>query len=70
MPKAWTCNAEPIKHGSFLQLGLDNLSAIYGAVQPMDRYACPVCLANRQPGWMRAATQPEADRLSAQLAEA
>jgi hypothetical protein len=70
MPAAWTCSAEPKKHGSFLQLGLDNLSAIFGAVQPMDRYACPVCLAQNQSGWMKPATESEVAALSHQLQEA
>jgi hypothetical protein len=66
MPKAWTCLAQPIRHGSFLQAGLDTLSAIHGAPQPFDRYACPVCLAAGGPGYVRAATETEADRLSAE----
>lgn len=70
MPKAWTCSAFPEKHGSFLQLGLDNLSAIFGAVQPIDRFQCPICAADHKPGWMRAATEREVATLSHQLQEA
>jgi hypothetical protein len=66
MARAWTCRTYPELHGSFLQLGLDNLSALHGVCQPRDRYACPVCMACGEPGHMRPASQTEADRLSAQ----
>lgn len=66
MPKAWTCLKEPSRHGSFPQSGMDTLSAIYGGLQPRDRYGCPICIASGGEGHMRAATQTEADRLSAQ----
>lgn len=66
MPAAWTCEAEPARHGSFLQLGLDNLSALYGALQPRNRYGCPICLARGLDGWMRAASEPEAARIAAE----
>ena len=45
MSKAWTCIADPVRHGSFLQTALDTLSAIYGGLQPKDRFACPICIA-------------------------
>lgn len=66
MPHAWTCCGYPDLHGSFLQAGLDTLSAIYGVCQPRNRYACPVCMACGEPGHMRPATQTEGDRLSLQ----
>lgn len=59
MARAWTCTAEPHRHGSFLQIGLDTLSAIYGALQPRDRFGCPVCIAQGKSGWMRPATEQE-----------
>lgn len=67
MSRAWTCRTYPELHGSFLQHGLDTLSAIHGVCQPRDRYACPVCMACGEPGWMTPATSTEAGRLSAQL---
>jgi hypothetical protein len=70
MPLAWTCITDPERHGSFLQSGLDTLSAIYGGMQPKGRFACPICIALAQPGHMRAATITEADRLFAQHQEA
>lgn len=66
MSLAWTCVVAPEQHGSFLQTGLDNLTAIYGALQPFDRYACPVCLADGKPGYARPASHTEAARLAAQ----
>jgi len=48
---------------------LDNLSAIYGVCQPMNRFACPVCMACGEPGYMRPAEESEAAALSRQLQE-
>lgn len=70
MPHAWLCTAHPEAHGAFPQAGLDTLSAIYGALQPRDRYGCPICLSQGQPGWMRAATETEAARSGRQHQEA
>lgn len=66
MTLAWTCLSKPEQHGSFLQTGLDTLSAIYGAVQPRNRYACPICIAHGGEGWARPATQTEAARIAAE----
>lgn len=66
MSRAWTCISDPDSHGSFLQAGLDALSARYGALQPRDRYGCPRCIAAGQPGWMRPASSTEAGRILAQ----
>lgn len=65
MARAWICLTQPARHGAFLQAGLDDLCAAYGALQPSDQYRCPICLAENEPGFMRPATEPEADRLSA-----
>ena len=62
MPLAWACRDE--NHGAFLQAGLDTLSALHGALQPRDRYGCPVCLARGLPGWVRPATHEEASTLT------
>jgi hypothetical protein len=69
-PFAWTCVDHPERHGSFPQDGLNLLSDIFGAVQPIDRFICPICDASGEPGWMRASTITEADRLFAQHQEA
>jgi hypothetical protein len=66
MPSAWTCTTYPDLHGSFLQSGLDTLSAIYGALQPRNRHGCPVCLAMGESGWMRPASGAEVERLAAE----
>jgi hypothetical protein len=63
MPFAWTCIEHPEGHGSFPQVGLDLLSKCFGTLQPKDRFACPVCQACGQPGWMRPATEPEGARI-------
>lgn len=61
---AWTCTVEPERHGSFLQSGLETLSAIYGGLQPKGRFACPVCIALGKSGWMRPADKTEVARLA------
>lgn len=66
LPLAWTCTADPARHGSFLQSGLDTLSAIYGGLQPKGRFACPICIALGQPGWVRPSTETEAARIAAE----
>lgn len=66
MARAWTCREEPIRHGSFLQSGLDTVSAIYGGIQPKGRYACPVCIALAKPGFVRPASESEVAQLAAE----
>lgn len=66
MPLAWTCVAEPERHGSFLQAGLKVLSEVCAVVQPENRFTCPLCLANGKSGWARPATTPEAARIAAE----
>lgn len=66
MSKAWTCATEPERHGTFPQSGLDTLSALYGALQPRDRYGCPICLAQGKSGWLTPATHTEAARIAAE----
>lgn len=70
MPLAWTCISYPEIHGSFLQAGLDTLSALFGALQPRDRYGCPRCIAAGEPGWMKPATETEAARIGREHQEA
>lgn len=73
MPRAWTCKTYPELHGSFLQAGLQDLSRLYGVLQPAKRLACPVCMACGEPGWMRPAEkheEPEVARLATQQQEA
>lgn len=66
MPAAWTCLAEPERHGSFLQSGLKVLSEVCAVVQPANRFACPLCLATGKSGWARPANEPEVARLAAE----
>lgn len=61
MPLAWSC---PL-HGSFLQSGLLDLARIDTELQPRDRFACPVCVQNGQPGWVRPADESASVRLTA-----
>lgn len=67
MVAAWTCLEEPQRHGSFPQSGLDTLSALYGALQPRDRYGCPVCFAAGKEGWVRPASSDEVDKVQCQV---
>lgn len=67
MPAAWTCTAEPQRHGSFLQSGLDTLSAIYGGLQPRGRFACPICVALSRPGYVRPASAAEVAIISEEV---
>lgn len=62
MPRAWECSEG---HGSFLQDGLDALARDNPGLLPAHRYACPVCCARGQSGWVHAASQTDAARLAA-----
>lgn len=70
---AWTCLARPESHGSFLQSGivaLQNADPTFrSGVGRMNRFACPVCCVNGQPGHIRPAEITEAAPLRRQLQE-
>lgn len=59
MPARWLCSKSPAAHRSFPQWALNELARDYPDLQPKDRFACPVCWANGDWGWVEPSTRTD-----------